>query len=128
MKKGASVARPTIPRVTPPLLVPTGNRPQAYGNPPAYEPPSQPTQHSQSGTSPIAPGYSNYPSGMVPHSDGAPVCPPPGTLRRSTAGVGSGSSAPDDNQINPQDLTTPSSLTATDEIIYGRVPFWYRLV
>ena len=117
MKKGASVAGPAIPRVNPPLLVPTGNRPQGYGHPPTYEPPSQPTQHSQSGTSPIAPGYSNYPSGMAPILDGAPVCPPPGTLRRSTISVGRGLAAPDDNLINLKDQTTPSSLTATDQQI-----------
>ncbi len=117
MKKGASVGEPAIPRVNPPVFGPTGNRPQGCGHPPTSEPPLQPTQHPQSGTSSIAPGHSNYPSGMAPLLDGAPVCPSPGVLQRSTTNVGSGSSSPDDNQINLQDETIPSSLTATDQQI-----------
>jgi len=110
MKRDASAAGPAVPLANPPLFTPTVNRP-------TYGPSSQPTQHPQSGTSPIAPGYSNYPSGMAPLLDGAPVSPSPGVLQRSTTNVGSGSSSPDDNQINLQDETIPSSLTATDQQI-----------
>ena len=97
MRKGAAVG-PAIPPMNLPLyappFAPPGTRPQAYGYPPAYGPPFHPSQYQQFGGFPgnymgvpspvagfpVAPGYSNYPTGMAPLWDAAAISPGPGAF------------------------------------------------